>query len=521
MLLAVTDPRIAYPEWTEYRDKNGRDPLGMQNSSVGLYQTLLPGISNVTLRVRYFGFYVWLCREYARRIGSTDPRDWQRVVRRAEALYALVAQRRGGEYGIAGIQWASRTLHAIDLEPIDFAPDTEPGSKTHYLKQAWGAYGAAYASQLYELGLFAGVEAHTIPVPGSEIGDQVADAFEGALGSEVKQFFDIVQRGSVTLEELDALSDITPSGIGAHSDERESYEKILFARNGLDRTNDRQRKRTLLLVLSIAGQLRRTPTVSTVRWALYTAHDSAGNPIGLYSEELSDHRDRWWVYQANDLTHICYEALLKFSLDLLESHPGGIPLERLIGRAIGELKSVADVWPSSWENFLHQNQTEDPKLEGALCSLAMQGAQHDRLCTAESAWAALRLLAVLHKRARSSTQTVRSVLGFLDSSRFRSLLTEKQFLDENADEEFSNLLHRLIEQRIIRRHLWIALRKLRYQGDYTFLIEADDGRVRLRAKDGPVFTNPRLGPAITFLRDIHLIDDDGLTEFGKNVLDSA
>ena len=519
--MAVTAPRIAYPDWTEYRKKNGLDPLGMQNSSVGLYQTLLPGISNVTLRVRYFGFYVWLCREYARHIASTDPRSWQRVVRRAEALYALVAQRRGGESGIAGIQWASRTLSAADSSTIDFAADAEPGSSTHYLKQAWGAYGAAYASQLYELGIFGAVEAHALPVPGPEIGDPLADAFESAIGSSAKQFFGIVQRGWVSPVELDALSAITPSGIGAHSDERESYEKILFGRNGLDHANDRERRRTLLLVLSLAARLGRIPDVSTVRWALYTARDPAGNPISLKSGELADHRDRWWVYQANDLTHICYEALLKFSLDLLEPHPGGIPLERLIGRAVIELKSVAGKWPESWADFLHQNLTDDPTIEPDLCSATMQGAQHDRLCTAEGAWAALRLLAVLHNRARASAQIVRSVLGFLDPSRFRSLLTELQFLDANADNEFAAVLHRLIEQRIIRRHLWIALRKLRYQGDYTFLIEADDGRVRLRAKDGPVFTNPRLGPAITFLRDIHLIDDEGLTEYGRNILDTA
>jgi hypothetical protein len=42
-----------YPEWSDYRRKNGLDPLGMRNSSVSLYQTFLPGISNVTLRTRY------------------------------------------------------------------------------------------------------------------------------------------------------------------------------------------------------------------------------------------------------------------------------------------------------------------------------------------------------------------------------------------------------------------------------------------------------------------------------------
>src|SRR6516162_596831 len=87
----------ACPDWTDYRKKNGLDPLGMQNTSVALYQRLLPGISNVTLRMRYYGFYAWLSGVYVRRIGDTNPKSWQRFVRRAEALYALAAQTRGGE----------------------------------------------------------------------------------------------------------------------------------------------------------------------------------------------------------------------------------------------------------------------------------------------------------------------------------------------------------------------------------------------------------------------------------------
>lgn len=39
--------QLSYPQWTEYRKKSGLDPLGMQNSSINLYQRLLPGISNL------------------------------------------------------------------------------------------------------------------------------------------------------------------------------------------------------------------------------------------------------------------------------------------------------------------------------------------------------------------------------------------------------------------------------------------------------------------------------------------
>ena len=44
----------------------------MQNSSINLYQRLLPGISNVTLRMRYYGLYAWLAAVYARRSRNTD-----------------------------------------------------------------------------------------------------------------------------------------------------------------------------------------------------------------------------------------------------------------------------------------------------------------------------------------------------------------------------------------------------------------------------------------------------------------
>jgi hypothetical protein len=55
---------VAVPEWTQVRQKGGLDPLGLQAPSIRLYQALVPGISNVTLRTRYYGFYPWLSEEY-------------------------------------------------------------------------------------------------------------------------------------------------------------------------------------------------------------------------------------------------------------------------------------------------------------------------------------------------------------------------------------------------------------------------------------------------------------------------
>ena len=42
-----------------------------------------------------------------------------------------------------------------------------------------------------------------------------------------------------------------------------------------------------------------------------------------------------------------------------------------------------------------------------------------------------------------------------------------------------------------------------------------------RAKDGPVLTNPRLDNALSFLRDVHLLDDSGLTDTGRALAEAA
>ena len=124
MVIAAASAHL--PEWTEYRSKSGLDPLGMQNTSVNLYQSLIPGIGNVTLRMRYYGLYAWLSATYAKRVGDTDPITWQRYIRRTEALYALIAQVRGNEPGITGIQWAQRRLSGAVPKVVDFAADAEP-----------------------------------------------------------------------------------------------------------------------------------------------------------------------------------------------------------------------------------------------------------------------------------------------------------------------------------------------------------------------------------------------------------
>jgi hypothetical protein len=84
----------------------------------------------------------------------------------------------------------------------------------------------------------------------------------------------------------------------------------------------------------------------------------------------------------------------------------------------------------------------------------------------------------------------------------------------------STVLTTLIRDRILERHVGVALAKFRGQGDYTFLFEENDEVIRFCAGAGPAYTNPRIESAITFLQDIHLLDSGGVTSLGRSALNS-
>lgn len=522
--------KIAYPQWTEYAKKSGLDPLGMQNSSIDLYQRLLPGISNVTLRIRYYGLYAWLASLYAQYEGRTDAKSWQRFVRRAEALYALTVQQGPiEETGVAGIQWARRHLDASVRKPaIDFSANAEPGAvpPVAYLKQAYGAYGAAYGGQLFELGILANAADHEIPVPSTELGDGLAQAFGNATAGAARRFHDVINRAVVTPDDLRAFAPLVPSEISPDGAERQLYEDLLFAKSALQRPEDLARRDTLLLILNAAAHFKTKPDVGLVRWLLYAGFDEEGRSFAISDPRLEQPRQRWWVYHANDLLHYSYENLLKFILDTLAPTSAGMTLRSLIAECVSRISEVPPAWPLSWKTFVKETTpTENPSAEDAGSDLSLflaarEGARETEASTPESAWAALKLLAVVEQRSSTKIDGVQEELGHLDREGFHSLVTELEFLKRIEDDSFTTALSRILDERIVKRHLWVAHRKFRYQGDYTFLFEVDEGLVRFRAPSGPVLTNPRLGPAITFLEDLSLIDTDGLTEMGWRLLDA-
>lgn len=246
--------------------------------------------------------------------------------------------------------------------------------------------------------------------------------------------------------------------------------------------------------------------------------------------EEDQQRFAWAVYQANDLLHVSYETILKLALDILGGAPTGMPFETLVAQTVSRLMSAlgshsVDSWNELIASLVLAEDPvseKDPMSEFMLQRTALRSSRPEVVTGEDSARCSVLLLAVLHKRFDDLLERIARELPVLALGDFlRSIVTELRFLDEHATEPLESLLARIVKQRVLDRHLWVAIQKFRGPGDYTFLVESDDGRVRLRQKDGPVLTNPRLSSAIAFLEDIHLLGADGPTPAGLRLIQAA
>jgi hypothetical protein len=528
--MATAARGLGYPEWTTKAEKRGLDPLGMQTTSVALYQQLVPGISNVTLRMRYYGLYAWLARRYARDVGDTSVDRWCVYLRRAEALYALIAVHEGGERGVAGVDWAARAL-AASVGEIVFHTATDRGEgESQYLKQKFGAFGAAYGSQLLDIGVLETVSDHHVPVPTRGIGDQLSDAFESAIGAAANAFLSAASAGRINKDDLGPLATMLPSRIAVDGPERALYESLLLAGEHGSRARAASRGHSLRIVLRIARDAGRSVGVDSVRWFLYASQCGSVPTLSALGTEEDKQRFAWAVYQANDLLHLSYETILKLALDILGGSPTGMPFETLVAQTVSRLMSALDLYAAASWNGLCASLTladdpvsdKDPMSELSLQRAVLRSARLEALTSEESTRCSVVLLGVLHKRFGGLIERIGRELPVLAQGDFlRSLVTELRFLDEYAAEPLQALLTRIVRQRVLDRHLWVAIQKFRGPGDYTFLLESDDGRVRLRRKDGPVLTNPRLSSAVSFLEDIHLLNANGTTPAGLRLIQAA
>ena len=191
-----------------------------------------------------------------------------------------------------------------------------------------------------------------------------------------------------------------------------------------------------------------------------------------------------------------------------------------LGEVVAELVDLVDVPEAiTWQGY------STGLLEGLDPAMAAKQADERMVKARASGDRAIRmqsvvsLVAALTERAAAFGELLDRALNAPDH--FQSLRTEVRFLQARVHEDARTVLDALVRERVLKRHLWVASRKFRNQKAYTFLIEPEEGLLRYRDRFRVSPSSPRLDQAMRFLRDVKLIDDAGLTDFGRAELDAA
>lgn len=541
------------PRWLKSVHTHGLDHLGLQIVSITMYGDLLPGLTNVTDRIRYYSLFPWLLHRYATDIGSTSLSKWQEHLRRAEFLLALIGKAHhegdseGGE-AIVGADQATKTLAQLRESPgkvwklSEWTALAQAGKKGSYFKNKNGGYGQYYRGTLSDLGIISIVDAPLGIQLNQEAGVKIAEICDAQPGRQ--ELWKAVLDNEVSLKLVEDLGEwLCPCALTTFDEECQFLTELMF---GPDRGNGgptHQRARSLRLLLAFLDQYggAKEP-VSEFRQIAYYGHSEAGEqfvpPSGL-AEDL----EKWLIYQAGEYVHYSLEhAFLAILAVLKTAEPTDSGLDSFVHRLATEalaassatlgLGDDAEPWADRLVSDLLEEArsaqtslaewSQDPWAESKLVPNPKHSDAQDVLARA--------FACVLSVLARNQVPAAPfSGFSSLDSSFLRrysaNIASFRAFVLRNGERKAVDVYAEILSNWVIGQHIRVAMRKLRNQIQATFKIAIEEGRYVWIEDFDPTYTSPRLKQAFRFLRDLGLCGgaSDGwrITEAGKRRLEGA
>lgn len=479
--------------------KIGLNPLGVRNAGEALFTRLLPGMNNVTLRIRYYSFYCWIVTQFYKGRDKVSKDEFNLFIRKAELLLALVDAYTDNPGGVPGTLFAvaRRDESQTGLFDLNEGAALKQRSGTYWANQG-GVLSQYYIASLLDMGLF-GVNAHNSKLfniyrddtSGFVNGDMLADAFQESIGKEAANLFlSYIEKGNVTVEQLKALQE--PFGMKSlvgKDTERDLLTKMLLQQDYPAREEvSWHRKRTILYFLEYAAQA--TEKLSDLDFAAYMYDRYAESPATQDQTSLM-----WYCFHLNDEWQYMFTQLFVRTLEKLRGKPG----QRAHIREL--VQEMADEMVESFVSTTVEDALEEAEIN-------LQSKEWDK---DTPAYAFCKLLSMVSQNAQhieaSHDATFSGTYSFF---RFASdVLMRKSDLHD--------LAAWLIEERIIYQHYVTAFRKQQATGiaSQKFVIDKDylsfiDTYTYIISHE-----SPRIVSLMNFLTDLQLITENGITELGQ------
>lgn len=526
--------------WIERPQKKiGLDNLGTQQPCVTIYTRLLPGVTNVTDRAAYFGFYPWFIRAFeARYLDATDA-AFREKLRVADCLMTLIAERHAISTQEDIARHSAACPGRLTLGPVAHQladggtvslykyADRSDDNKSRYFKNPLGGLGQYYLGPLRDQYTVLRGDIRTGVGYWLETGAPLADAYGDGLDADL--FFAAVEAGSVTASDLDHLATFCPCNL--HADGRDSAQRALISLFLRDNSaSGVARRTTFALILQFLLHRDGAPAEDSVKEFLANCYSGMlGDQPWVLSEQLEAVRRGWALYARNEMLSLAWSTLFKNALDALDGHPKALGNIQGLARWLVSTPAFAYRPAAGFETLLRNDTIEAPALVDAAHPDHELAFWRELLASnLPPVERAIKLLVRLASRLqeeegdsyRELDLPPGSLSGYpLTLNSLRSL-AEKCWARLDADAWLEALV-----SEVLVTHQRIAIRKMGQSGEDTLMFRSSDlGYFVHREMERIVETQPRLRQALQILRDLGLTTSEAghlprLTPLGLSILE--
>ena len=485
----------------------GLNQLGMRNQAEVLFTSLLPGLNNVSNRVRYYSFYCWLIREFYTDKEQVLESEFNQFIRKAEYLLALVHTKGDGVQGIPGITYALNKRHTSSEPYLLEEGIYNSVGKTDgtYWKNTGGVLRQYYSSSLKDISILGENNSNASILNISKEGDfifgeRLASAFQNSVNSDGQKFISLVKKGSVSSEELDQLYNAFNMRHFDSEDEKALIIDMLLQKDYPNREYrpESYRRSTIKYYLQYL-KTHTSDKISDIDFAKY-----------MYTRFLEDKSSDacilgWYRYFLNEEWQYNSSEIFCLLLDILAKDGNWY-----------EVKNASEIASSKILESLGISQERTVK---EVCAKINDIAIPDTPKT--TALAAKGFIGLLNRYVENRNIRERATFDYFQKfprAEQEDFLTLMDNIDASINMPIGEWLEKFITKEIIHRHHEVSQRKYLQTGVASQKFIYEYGHIRFLKETETTHTAPRISTLNDFLSDLKIIKNDALTAEGEELL---
>lgn len=498
MAIVNSNKHIA-PYWGEEPSlAPGLNQLGIRNVSEQLFTILLPGLNNVSLRIRYYSFYCWIIKQFYEGKQTVIDKEFNIFIRRAELLVALANATLTDRSGIPGINFAAIEVDSgVSYFSLKEGADIEHGKSTYWANHG-GILRQYYVASLVEMGLIGQNKKYptiyNITTNDGYInGLMLANEFAESIGNKAELFLEIMHRGTVTTDELISLNEaFRMKYLAAGNKERETLQRMLLQNDiPIHINSSMHRRKTITYILEYLSKSKcQLKATGFSRYMYDTYFDTEDlTAWGWYAYYLNNN----WQYQ---FTQIFHDILVRLKFGDRQWIKVEDVSNEIIRKVISDFGINSNQTLKEFVYSLNDIKREDETAEAIRNLMTHFRENISKISEAE-----------MHYQN----------LG-IQSEKFCDYMKS---VETNAGSKVCKYLKKLIEE-IIYRHYRVSFRKMLQTQKSTQKFALENGYLRFIDGWDATNTSPRIDTMRNFLIDLNIIEAkdgyDALTELGVELL---